>query len=352
MKKKVDKYVIDIDNTISQTSFGVDYDNRIPIHKNLNVLKEILKKNNACLFTSRGMLTYKNNVKEITKNHSLRLTKWLKSHGIRDIKIFFGKPYCGENGFYVDDRALYLDDFRARVQGPMSKYAFDIIVPFYNEEKLVEICFEMLIKLEKIVHINKFILINNGSSDRTLDILNYLSNTNKKIQIINIKKNIGYGTAIKKGLEKSKTKYFFIVHGDCQFDPYEFLLINKYFIKFSKVISNNIFSILPKRINRPLISRIKSFLLRILVSTILLKKVPDFNGQPKILSRRIVGSIRKMPNNFLIDLYFTLKALKHNYIIAPVIEHDRMYGMSSWNFSIKNNIKLFFSYIKFALKIR
>jgi len=352
MKIKTDKYIIDIDNTISQTSSSIDYDNRVPIFKNLNTLKRILKKNNACLYTSRGMLTYKNNVRKITKNHAARLKRWLAIYGIKDIKIFFGKPYCGDNGFYVDDRALYLEDFRTRVGGPMSKYTFDIIVPFYNEEKLVETCIEMVLKCEKILQINKFILVNNGSNDNTLKLLKNLSYLNKKIQIININKNIGYGNAIKQGLLRSKSEYFFIVHGDCQFDPYEFFLINKQFKKYSKIISNKYFSILPKRINRPLIPSVKTLILRALISTITLKKIPDFNGQPKLLNKKILGDIENMPNNFLIDLHFTIMALKHDFIIAPVIEHERSEGSSSWNVSVKNNLMLFFSYIKYAFKVK
>jgi capsule biosynthesis phosphatase len=63
------------------------------------------------LATSRSMRTYEGNIGQIIKNTAPVLLDWLAKHDIPYDEIHFGKPWCGHEGFYVDDRAIRPREF-------------------------------------------------------------------------------------------------------------------------------------------------------------------------------------------------------------------------------------------------
>src|SRR3989344_1440654 len=82
-----------------------------------------------------------------------------------------------------------------------------ITIPIYNEEKSIERTVKNLGKVfdEKVNY--ELILVNHGSWDNTEKILSRLSEKNKKLKVINLKKNLGYGGGIMYGFEHSKGDY-------------------------------------------------------------------------------------------------------------------------------------------------
>lgn len=63
------------------------------------------------LYTSRNMRTYEGNIGQIMKNTSPILIQWLEKNNIPYDEIHFGKPWCGQDGYYVDDRAIRPREF-------------------------------------------------------------------------------------------------------------------------------------------------------------------------------------------------------------------------------------------------
>jgi capsule biosynthesis phosphatase len=64
------------------------------------------------LATSRSMRTYEGNMGLILANTAPVLLDWLKRHQVPFDELYFGKPWPGEVGFYVDDRAIRPSEFR------------------------------------------------------------------------------------------------------------------------------------------------------------------------------------------------------------------------------------------------
>ena len=63
------------------------------------------------LYTARNMRTYDGNLGLINV-HTARMTlDWLDHHKIPYDQIFFGKPWPGPNGFYIDDRTVRPREF-------------------------------------------------------------------------------------------------------------------------------------------------------------------------------------------------------------------------------------------------
>lgn len=86
-----------------------------------------------------------------------------------------------------------------------------IIVPVYNTEKFLEKCLNSLINqtLKDI----EIICINDGSTDKSLQILEKFANKDKRIQIIN-QTNSGLSVARNIGIKKAKGEYIGFVDSD------------------------------------------------------------------------------------------------------------------------------------------
>ena len=73
----------------------------------------ITRKNgfNIILYTARNMRTHENNVGKINAKTLPIIFKWLEKHAIPFDEIYVGKPWCGDEGFYVDDKSIRPDEF-------------------------------------------------------------------------------------------------------------------------------------------------------------------------------------------------------------------------------------------------
>lgn len=105
--------VMDIDGTIcngkKENQTYLDVKPKIDVVRKLRFYKE--KGFHVILFTSRQMRTYKGNIGKINVNTGKVLFEWLDLHDIPYDEIHFGKPWCGFNGFYVDDKTIRPDEF-------------------------------------------------------------------------------------------------------------------------------------------------------------------------------------------------------------------------------------------------
>ena len=88
------------------------------------------------------------------------------------------------------------------------KKTVSAIVPVFNEEKTVKGVVEILLASDLIAEV---ICVNDGSSDKSLEIL---KNFGRKIKLINLKKNRGKGFALACGIKKAKGEIVAFVDSD------------------------------------------------------------------------------------------------------------------------------------------
>lgn len=105
--------VMDIDGTLCENKpKNVEY---IDLNPNEKVLKKLLEYKERgyyiILYTSRNMRTYQGNSGKINANTAKVIFEWLDKFNIPYDEIIFGKPWCGHNGFYVDDKAIRPSEF-------------------------------------------------------------------------------------------------------------------------------------------------------------------------------------------------------------------------------------------------
>ena len=64
------------------------------------------------IFTARNMRTHKGKIGKINVHTLPIVLDWLNRHDVPYDEVILGKPWCGTDGFYVDDRAIRPDEFK------------------------------------------------------------------------------------------------------------------------------------------------------------------------------------------------------------------------------------------------
>jgi len=90
-----------------------------------------------------------------------------------------------------------------------------VIIPCYNLQNIIETTVTEIIKtLEQFSNSFEIIIVDDGSTDNTLDIIKELEINNKIIQTLTYSKNRGKGYAVKSGVLESHGKSVVFIDGD------------------------------------------------------------------------------------------------------------------------------------------
>lgn len=101
------------------------------------------------------------------------------------------------------------------------KKLLSVIVSCYNEEEAIPIFYKEINKIsQKMNKVSfEFIFVNDGSKDKTLEILKKLHQKDKRVRYISFSRNFGKEAAMYAGLENSKGDYVTLMDADLQDPP-------------------------------------------------------------------------------------------------------------------------------------
>ncbi|AWB26056.1 HAD-IIIC family phosphatase (plasmid) [Methylobacterium currus] len=106
------RLVMDLDGTITREDPTIDYADKVPDPEIVARMREYRDMGFAIvIYSARNMRTFENSVGKITAHTVPVIIDWLKRHDIPYDEIHVGKPWCGTDGFYVDDRAVRPSEF-------------------------------------------------------------------------------------------------------------------------------------------------------------------------------------------------------------------------------------------------
>lgn len=103
--------VMDLDGTITIDDPAVSYAEKVPNVPVIEKMRDLRAKGwKIIIHTSRRMQTCSNDESCVIANVGAITLEWLDRHEVPYDGVKFGKPYA-HNGFYVDDKAMGLEDF-------------------------------------------------------------------------------------------------------------------------------------------------------------------------------------------------------------------------------------------------
>ncbi|TBX77931.1 glycosyltransferase [Bacillus mycoides] len=95
-----------------------------------------------------------------------------------------------------------------------------VVVPMYFEEEVAQECYNRLKSVMLQNNINyEFVFVNDGSTDRTMDILSEIAANDYRTKIVNFARNFGHQIAVTAGIAAAKGDAIVIIDADLQDPP-------------------------------------------------------------------------------------------------------------------------------------
>jgi NDP-sugar pyrophosphorylase family protein len=230
-----------------------------------------------------------------------------------------------------------------------------IVVPCYNEEKNIPFIVERFSAILNDRKDIELVLVDNGSSDKTGEIIDIeIKKHNLNAKKVIVKQNQGYGFGILSGLNEASGDVLSWTHADLQTDPEDVLKAYELYNGEAKIHSK-VF-VKGHRKNRKLTEKFFSFGMQILSSLCIGVYLSEVNAQPKLFSREFYKLFKSPPYDFSLDLYVLYLAKKNNYKIftLPVYFKDRIYGEAKGGggSDLKTKWKLIKRTFKYILELK
>jgi glycosyltransferase involved in cell wall biosynthesis len=167
-----------------------------------------------------------------------------------------------------------------------------IIIPIYNEEGNIDKLFSRLNQVIQKLNLKEveYIFINDGSKDRSLELIKTLAKRESSVKYINLSRNFGHQIAVSAGLDNSKGDAVVIIDADLQ-DPPE--LIEDLYRKLRE--GNEV--VYAKRRSRQGEGAMKKFTAKLfyrILRNVTAINIPVDTGDFRIIDRKIVDVLKNM----------------------------------------------------------
>jgi glycosyltransferase involved in cell wall biosynthesis len=204
-------------------------------------------------------------------------------------------------------------------------YFLSIIIPLYNEEKLVAEVIRQIQEVKFPLSVSEYeiVVVDDCSSDHSLEVVSEIAKKATNIRVFKHEKNKGKGAAVRTGIESAKGDVFLIQDSDLELRPADIpVMINCMeelkveFINGSRYMAG---------VSRPLSSYSRYWGNRVftsLTAIIINVKITDMACGYKLVHKNLYEKINLRENRFGFEAELMIKALrikKNN--IAEVAVH-------------------------------
>ncbi len=216
----------------------------------------------------------------------------------------------------------------------MDKKLISVVVPCYNEEEVLPLFYDEIIKVSddmKAEHSGlefEFLFINDGSGDGTLALLRRLSERDDRVRYVSFSRNFGKEAGLFAGLENARGDYVVTLDADLQHPP---RLIPQ---MYDYVRSGEYDCAATRRISREGEPKLLSFFSRMfykIINGISQTQIIDGAQDFRFMTRQMVDAILSMPeyNRFSKGI-FSWVGFETKYI--EVNNTERAAGKTTWSF--------------------
>ncbi len=220
-----------------------------------------------------------------------------------------------------------------------------IVIPCYNEAGNLPLLIERCAGWPDA----EVVLVDNGSTDDTMEVLRRLLPAAPACRIVRVETNRGYGAGILAGLAEARGDVLGWTHADLQTDPRDALRG----IELFHAHGPDIF-VKGRRRGRPLADVLFTAGMSAFETLLLARPMRDINGQPTMFARGFFETWRAPPLDFSLDLYAYYHARAAGLPVHrfPVTFGRRAHGVSSWNVNPTARWKFIRRTVVFSVRMR
>lgn len=207
-----------------------------------------------------------------------------------------------------------------------------VIIPAHNEEACIKkTVFDIVQELTREHISHEVIVVNDGSTDRTENVLRDITQSQATVRYINNEKPNGFGLAVRKGLEVFTGDCAAIVMGDGSDSPAD---ITKYFRKIeegyecafgSRFMKESRIKDYPT--HKLILNRMANYFIKILFGL----SYNDITNAFKCYHRKVINGVEPLfSNHFNLTVEMPLKAIVrgYTYAVIPISWTNRQEGVS------------------------
>jgi len=215
-------------------------------------------------------------------------------------------------------------------------YEFTIVVPVYNEEDNLErVEKELSAYLKVAVKKTRILLVNDGSSDNSQQLIESICARNADFNFISFGANRGLSAAIKAGFDHASTELVGYMDSDLQTSPEDFNILLQYFPAYDLAtgVRSNRKDSFVKNMSSTIANKIRRFFtndgmddtgcpLKV-IKTSYAKRIPMFKGLHRFLPAMILlqeGKIIQVPVRHFPRIAGTAKFGLWNRLLGPLMD--------------------------------
>jgi glycosyltransferase involved in cell wall biosynthesis len=203
-----------------------------------------------------------------------------------------------------------------------------IFFPAYNDSgTIASLVITALQTARTLTPDHEVIVVNDGSRDRTADILEELARVFPQVRVVHHEKNRGYGGALRTGFATATRELVFYTDGDAQYDPAEMTALWRRFDDTVDLVNGYKIS-RSDPLHRIVIGRLYHHTVKLLFGL----AVRDVDCDFRMMRRSIFEKVRLEKNSGVICLEMMKKITDAGFRIAevPVHHYHRAYGKSQF----------------------
>ena len=194
-----------------------------------------------------------------------------------------------------------------------------MVIPAYNEEQGIgKVLEDLKERLKELDIPREFIVVDDGSTDGTKEVLG----TIESIRVIRHQRNMGYGAAIKTGMEEARYEWVGITDADGTYPNGKIPELLSAMGENDMVVGARV----GKGVSIPWVRRPAKWILSQLANYLAQQKIPDLNSGLRIFKKQAAECFLKiLPDRFSFTTTITLAMLSNNYkvLFVPIDYYPR-----------------------------
>lgn len=202
---------------------------------------------------------------------------------------------------------------------------FSVVIPIYNEEENIPELYQRLTSVMERLGTYEIIMVDDGSTDRSWEIIKELHNKDQRVKGISFSRNFGHHIAITAGLDYAKGETIIFIDGDLQDPPEEIL---KLYEKFKEGF-DLVYGIRKKR-RDSLFKKGSSFLFWWMLNKFSNVRMPAGQTMLRMISKRLADVLRNM-REFSRFIHGMMAWAGFNVATVEIEHSPRLKGKSKYN---------------------